>query len=196
RGFRIELGEIEAQLGRLADEVVVMAREDAPGDRRLVAYYTGEASEQQLREQALQALPGYMVPAAYVKLEALPLTPNGKIDRKALPAPGDAEASRPAYVAPVTATEAALCEIWQDLLGTRRVGTTDNFFQLGGHSILVIRMLAIVNKRFDVNLTVATVFDKTDCASLGAHIDRLAALGRKPPVEALAGQEQYVEGEL
>jgi hypothetical protein len=149
-----------------------------------------------LREHALRTLPGHMVPARFVKLDAIPLSPNGKVDRRALPLPEDDEASRPSYVAPATATEAALCEIWQDLLGTQRVGTTDDFFQLGGHSILVMRMLAIVNKRFDVNLTVATVFDKTNCASLGAHIDLLAALGRKSPVDALTEQEQYVEGEL
>src|SRR6202035_1494759 len=157
RGFRIELGEIEARLAEHAGirEAVVIVREDAPGDKRLVAYYTttarGDAlttesdqealSAERLRTQLAAVLPVYMVPAAYVRLDALPLTPNGKLDRKALPAPeGDAYA-RGGYEAPLGEIEETLASIWSELLGHERVGRHDNFFELGGHSLLAVRLL-------------------------------------------------------
>ncbi|HEU4881299.1 MAG TPA: amino acid adenylation domain-containing protein, partial [Longimicrobium sp.] len=143
RGFRIELGEIEARLAEHPEvrEAVVLAREDVPGDLRLVAYIVGEAEADALRERLRQSLPEYMVPSAFVFLDALPLTANGKLDRKALPAPeGDAYA-RGSYEAPLGEVETALAEIWSEVLGVERVGRWDHFFELGGHSLLAIRLI-------------------------------------------------------
>jgi amino acid adenylation domain-containing protein len=142
-GFRIELGEIEAALRERADvrEAVVLAREDTPGQKRLVAYVTGDGEvDVASLEQALAArLPEYMVPAAFVVLETMPTTPNGKLDRKALPAPGR---RRGEHVAPRTATEKQLAALWQDVLGEQRVGLHDHFFRLGGDSIAGIQLVA------------------------------------------------------
>jgi hypothetical protein len=143
RGYRIELGEIEALLLRQngVSEAVVLAREDVPGDVRLIAYLTGTFDEASLREAARRALPSYMVPAAFVRLERFPHTPNGKIDRKALPPPGAAaeDASIP-FVAPENELEEIVARLWCEVLGRSRVGTEDNFFDLGGHSLLVVKL--------------------------------------------------------
>ncbi|NAY68404.1 non-ribosomal peptide synthetase, partial [Burkholderia pseudomallei] len=151
RGFRIELGEIEAQLAKVTGvrEVVVLARDSAAdtdqnadlnasatansSEKRLVAYYTGDADVAALRAQAAQHLPSYMVPSAYVRLDAWPLTPNGKLDRRALPAPADDAYARAEYEAPQGAKEEALAAIWRELLHVERVSRHDNFFELGGH---------------------------------------------------------------
>jgi aryl carrier-like protein len=121
---------------------VVLAR-DRPGDKRLVAYYTGAHAPdaEALRAQAAASLPPYMVPAAYVWLEALPLTPNGKLDRKALPAPeGGAYVTR-GYEAPQGEVEERLARLWAELLKVERVGRYDNFFELGGHSLLAVSLM-------------------------------------------------------
>ncbi len=153
RGFRIELGEIEARLAEheWVREAVVVARENASGEKRLVAYVVaaeamaGSETENlagKLRAYLTGCLPEYMVPAAIVRLEALPLTPNGKLDRKALPQPeGDAYAVR-GYEAPQGEIEEKLAEMWQKLLGVERVGRQDQFFDLGGHSLLAMRLVA------------------------------------------------------
>src|SRR5690606_25607231 len=121
----------------------VLAREDVPGDKRLVAYYTGEHQEaQRLREQLQGRLPEYMVPAAFVHLEVLPLTPNGKLDRKALPAPEGEAFSHREYEAPQGEIEPTLANIWQEWLGVEKVGRHDNFFELGGHSLLAVRLVS------------------------------------------------------
>jgi hypothetical protein len=200
RGYRIELGEIQARLSEVPgiQEAVVLAREDNAGDKRLLAYYTAAADieVQQLRAHLAAVLPEYMVPAAYVRLEALPLTPNGKLDRKALPDPGeDAYASR-GYEAPQGEIEEKLAQIWSDLLKVERVGRNDNFFELGGHSILVIKMLAMVNKCFSVSLTVRTAFEKGTIEKLGAHIDLLMAISQKVTLSETMDEQEYVEGEL
>ncbi|MBI6744818.1 amino acid adenylation domain-containing protein [Pseudomonas syringae] len=148
RGFRIELGEIEAQLAGCpgVGEAVVIAREDTPGDKRLIAYYTTREAKEIIAVQTLRAalqasLPEYMVPAAYVKLPGWPLTPNGKLNRRALPVPeADAYVSR-GYEAPCGTVETALAEIWQELLGVERVGRHDHFFELGGHSLLAVSLM-------------------------------------------------------
>ncbi|HET7233248.1 MAG TPA: condensation domain-containing protein, partial [Longimicrobium sp.] len=164
RGYRIELGEIEAGLAEHAGvrEAVVVAREDVPGEKRLVAYVVGDpaAGADVLRAHLGRALPAYMVPAAYVRLESLPLTPNGKVDRKALPAPeGDAYAVR-GYEAPVGETEQALAETWAEVLGVERVGRWDNFFELGGHSLLAVRVISRVRQVLGVEVALGELFTR------------------------------------
>jgi amino acid adenylation domain-containing protein len=146
RGHRIELEEIEATLQQQAGirEAVVLAREDEPGEQRLVAYVVSECAELevgQLRKQLAESLPEYMLPAAYVRLAALPLTPNGKLDRRALPAPDGSSFGHRAYEAPRGELERALAQIWSDVLGVERVGRHDNFFEAGGHSLLIFPMI-------------------------------------------------------
>ncbi|HEX6912720.1 MAG TPA: amino acid adenylation domain-containing protein, partial [Longimicrobium sp.] len=144
RGFRIELGEIEARLAEhpAVREAVVLVREDAPGDRRLVAYHVGgDAGAEALRAHLSVRLPGYMVPAAFVRLEAWPLTSGGKVDRRRLPAPeGGAFAAR-GFQAPAGEAEQAVAAIWAELLGAERVGRHDHFFEAGGHSLLAVRVV-------------------------------------------------------
>jgi acyl-coenzyme A synthetase/AMP-(fatty) acid ligase len=147
RGYRIELGEIESALGRIAGvrEAVVVAREDTPGDQRLVAYVVPDGATPpdaaQLRDQLRAVLPEPMVPSAFVVLDALPLTPNGKVDRRALPAPEPAS-HRPKtdFVAPDGALQRTVAELWLETLGLKQVGVDDNFFEIGGHSLLVVRL--------------------------------------------------------
>ncbi|AMO95406.1 D-alanine--poly(phosphoribitol) ligase, subunit 1 [Collimonas fungivorans] len=177
RGFRIELGEIEAQLSRIEGirETVVIAREDSPGDKRLVAYLVAEPGVSpldpaELREQLKAQLPEYMVPAAYVMLASLPLTPNGKLDRKALPAPeGDAFIQR-AYEAPQGEIEQALAQIWSELLGVERIGRHDHFFELGGHSLLAIRLISQLRQRLDIELPLAVLFAHPQLAELALEV--------------------------
>ncbi|RYF00046.1 MAG: amino acid adenylation domain-containing protein, partial [Oxalobacteraceae bacterium] len=149
RGFRIELGEIEARLAACAGvrDAVVLARADQPGEQRLVAYLVAHLDAQlepaAVRAELSASLAAYMVPAAFVVMDALPLTANGKLDRKALPAPGQDAYAADTYRAPVGALETALCGIWCDVLGRERIGVNDNFFDIGGDSI---RSIAIVAK--------------------------------------------------
>jgi amino acid adenylation domain-containing protein len=202
RGYRIELAEIEAQLRRCASvrEAAVVAREDAPGEKRLVAYVTlaGEAvtdtedaataklSTGELREALRAVLPEYMIPSAFVILQSLPLTPNGKLDRRALPAP-EATDSAAAYEVPQGEIEQALAEIWQKLLRVPRVGRHDNFFELGGHSLLIQRVVAQVREQFEVDVTLRTLFE---AATLARCAERIGALQREagemriPPLRA------------
>jgi amino acid adenylation domain-containing protein len=184
RGFRIELGEIEAQLASHAEvrAAIVLAREDRPGDPRLVAYYTpadpgGPAADVASLKAHLSArLPDYMVPAAYVRLTRLPLTPNGKLDRKALPAPGaDAYLERP-YEAPVGPLERRLAEIWAQVLGIARVGRHDNFFDLGGHSLLATLVINQIRAGLGVELPVRALFEAPSVAQLAGHVDALVWL--------------------
>jgi amino acid adenylation domain-containing protein len=179
RGLRLELGEIEARLAEIAGirESVVLLREDTPGEPRLVAYYlenkslesqhlddqhlasaSPTLSPRSLRQQLASCLPDYMVPTAYVRLESLPLTANGKLDRPALPVP-DAEAfDQRDYQAPQGPLETALAAIWAEVLGVERVGRDDQFFALGGHSLLVMRVLAHVRQKLDLEVTPSALF--------------------------------------
>ncbi|HEX8430621.1 MAG TPA: AMP-binding protein, partial [Longimicrobium sp.] len=173
RGFRIELGEIEARLAEHAAvrETVVLAREDSPGDTRLVAYYVAdEALEAQaLRAHLSERLPDHMVPAAFVHLTSFPLSPNGKLDRKALPTPeGGAYATR-TYEAPVGATETALAEIWAEVLGVERVGRWDNFFELGGHSLRAVTLVERMRRR-GLHAEVRALFTTATLAELAAEV--------------------------
>ena len=170
RGFRIELGEIEAALAKHAgiQTAMVTAREDNPGDKRLVAYFvpTGdwEVSNDNLRGFLKQDLPDYMIPSAFVKMDALPLTPNGKINWRALPKPTEAGA---AAVAPRDDIELRLLEIWRQVLGLESIGVTDNFFELGGHSLLAVRLLAEIQRATGKEIPLAALFR-------GATIEYLA----------------------
>ncbi len=179
RGFRIELGEIESVLDRHPQvrDCAVVARDEGSGRKRLVAYVVptdGMPSTADLRGYLKERLPDYMVPSAFVALDALPLTPNGKVDRRALPAPEAGEVETDvAYVAPRTPTEAALAAIWTDLLGLPRVGIHDNFFAQGGDSILSIRILARAAQA-GLGLTPTQFFQHQTVAEQAAAIDAAA----------------------
>ncbi|TCP54489.1 amino acid adenylation domain-containing protein [Tumebacillus sp. BK434] len=195
RGFRIELGEIEAQLiaHEAVREAVVTVREAVPGDKRLVAYIVPSAGAEQveaeLRARIGEQLPGYMMPSAFVLLDALPLTPNGKIDRKALPVPDfAANRSERAYIAPSTPTEQQLAALWSQLLGVEAVGVSDNFFELGGHSLLAMQMIAQVQSDFHVALEVRSLFDDPSLGGLARMIDETETQTAKPEIVALSRQ--------
>jgi amino acid adenylation domain-containing protein/natural product biosynthesis luciferase-like monooxygenase protein len=186
RGFRIELGEIEAKLAACQGvrDAVVLAREEEPGQKRLVAYYVPQAGAEVTAASLRQALSGeladYMVPSAFVALEEWPLTPNGKLDRKALPAPdGDAVAAR-TYEAPQGEVETALAAIWGEVLQLERVGRDDHFFELGGHSLLGVRMMTMLRTAFGVDLAVRELFLSPTIAQMAAAIAAmLGADGRE-----------------
>jgi hypothetical protein len=145
RGFRIELGEIEARLCEdpAIREAVVVARDDGSGDKRLVAYCLSDAAldAAAVRDRLTRLLPEYMVPTAFVRIEAWPLSPNGKLDRKALPAPDDDAYARVVYEAPQGEVEQQVAMIWSELLKIEWVGRHDNFFELGGHSLIAVTMV-------------------------------------------------------
>ena len=160
RGFRVELGEIEVTLGHHPDlsEVAVVAREDTPGVKRLVAYLAcleeSAPTSVELRNYLKERLPEYMVPTAFVRLDALPQTPSGKVDRRALPAP---DSARPEleedFLAPRNPLESQIAEIWQKVLGVDRVGVRDNFFDLGGHSLLLLSVIGELKKKLGVQVS-------------------------------------------
>jgi amino acid adenylation domain-containing protein len=187
RGFRIELGEIEAQLLEYPgiDAALVLAREDRPGEKRLVAYFTAtaEIAATELRAHLAQALPDYMVPAAYLRLDRFPLTQNGKLDRRALPEPSANIAAEETYVPPEGPAEAALAAIWAELLQIDRVGRHDNFFEQGGHSLLAIQMVSRIRDRCGRDLPVRRIFEAPTIAGLAADLDRTAPDGKRlPPI--------------
>ena len=164
RGFRIEPGEIEAALKEQASvrDAVVVAREDRPGDLRLIAYYVPEVVGgdvvSDLRRELAQRLPEYMVPAAFVALPAFPQTPNGKLDRKLLPAPAEGDLARiEELIEPRDELETELARIWREILGGSRLGVRDNFFAVGGHSLLAVRLLSRIRKELSVDLPVASL---------------------------------------
>jgi arthrofactin-type cyclic lipopeptide synthetase B len=173
RGFRIELGEIEARLATAQGvrDAVVIAREDTPGDKRLVAYVIadGEFSAAALRDHLLLSLAEHMLPSAFVQLEHLPLTTNGKLDRKALPAPDATALARREYAAPQGAVETAIATLWQDLLQLDRVGRDDNFFELGGHSLLAVKLIERMRQQ-DLSADVRVLFGQPTLAALAAAV--------------------------
>jgi amino acid adenylation domain-containing protein/non-ribosomal peptide synthase protein (TIGR01720 family) len=202
RGFRIELGEIETALARHPDvgAAVVTAREDRPGDKRLVAYIVPAAAGRpaapgELRAFLARTLPVYMLPAAFVTLDELPLSPNGKLDRRALPAPGrvadaDAAGAAPApggagYVAPRTPTEQALAEIWAEVLDLDRVGVEDDFFALGGDSVQGVRALSRIRAALGVELSARAVFDAPTVARLAEVLRDAARAYRDAPIQPI-----------
>ncbi|HYQ62840.1 MAG TPA: amino acid adenylation domain-containing protein [Actinophytocola sp.] len=169
RGFRVEPGEIEAVLARHDDvtDVVVVVREDRPGDRRLVAYTVPDrADPRALRDFAGRSLPEYMVPAAIVPMTAFPVTPNGKLDRAALPAPDPAPAGRP----PETHRQSVLCGLFAEVLGLPEVGIDDDLFALGGHSMLLVRLRLRIREETGLDVPVAEFFRNPTVAGLAARL--------------------------
>jgi amino acid adenylation domain-containing protein len=180
RGFRIELGEIETALAQhpAVREVCVIAREDTPGDKRLVAYVVLRPEANGVidrpRQFVKQKLPEYMVPAAVVVLDALPLSPNGKVDRKALPRPERIEAdARGTIVAPRTLMEQMVAGVWEDVLKVDRVGVQQNFFEHGGDSLLATVFAVRLGKTLGIDVPVSLIFDHPTLAELSARLESL-----------------------
>ncbi|MBD1924293.1 amino acid adenylation domain-containing protein [Microcoleus sp. FACHB-831] len=176
RGFRIELGEIEALLTHHPEvQQAVVVAIDHPGDKRLVAYIVtnGEAlPANSLRQFLKEKLPEYMIPSAFVLLEALPLTPNGKIDRRALPAPENNNLELDNnFIAPRTEVEEIIANIWTEVLGVRQVGIHDNFFELGGHSLLATQVISHLRATFEVELPLRCLFESPTVAGLSEYIN-------------------------
>ncbi|WP_116121159.1 non-ribosomal peptide synthetase, partial [Archangium gephyra] len=204
RGFRIELGEIESALRAHSSvrQAVVVVREDS-GDKRLVAYVVptsprppGEGRGEGGASPALNtadlstflkgSLPEYMVPSAFVALEALPLTPNGKLDARALPAPETSLAASSHYVAPSSELEQRLAGIWAQVLGVKQVGIHDNFFELGGHSLLATQVVSRIRSAFQVELPLRALFEAPSVASFAAHLSSALQSGtalQAPPLK-------------
>ncbi|MEM9292779.1 MAG: amino acid adenylation domain-containing protein [Acidobacteriota bacterium] len=201
RGFRVEPGEVEAALAALdgVAEAVVLLREDRPGDKRLVGYWTSpgstaessaaespaaEIGEGDLRRLLGEQLPEHMVPSRLLRLDSLPLSPNGKVDRRALPAPeGRGELENP-FIAPESAEEKALAALWSEVLGVEPIGLDDDFFGLGGHSLLATRLAAGIRRRFAVELPLRRLFEAPTVRQLAAVIAGSAAA---PAGEAESG---------
>src|SRR6185369_14723841 len=194
RGFRIELGEIEAVLRRhpAVRESVAVVREDRPGDRRLVAYIETQAGgeedgqidlrrlEDELAARIRAALPDYMMPGAFVVLDAWPVTANGKLDRKSLPSPQTA-ANSEEHVLPATPLERALALVWSEILGVERVGARDNFFRLGGHSLLAIQVVSALRSKLGIEIPLRELFASPTPAELAEHIATMVDNGDAEP---------------
>jgi amino acid adenylation domain-containing protein len=178
RGYRIELGEIEAALGRhpAVREAAVLLREDVPGDQRLVGYLVTETGQNpstaELRQFMAESLPAYMVPSAFLTLAAMPVTANGKLDRRALPAIGfERPEVEAAYVAPRTKTERAVAAIWQEILRIERIGIHDNFFDLGGHSLLLAQVHSRLEEMFQRGSTIVDMFEYPTVSTLARFME-------------------------
>ncbi|HJV96740.1 MAG TPA: AMP-binding protein, partial [Albitalea sp.] len=198
RGFRIELGEIESLLAAHAavNQAVVVTWEPAPGDVRLVAHVVLRAGQQlslaEMRAFLAHTLPSYMLPSRLVPVAQFPLTPNGKIDRRALAAPSEGgEAESDALVAAATPAEQAMMEIWCELLGTQRLSATASFFDVGGHSMLALRLMSQIEKRFGRKIPLSALMEAPTVRQLAAWVEREAARdtlvlirpgGSRPPV--------------
>ncbi|KST68613.1 non-ribosomal peptide synthetase [Mastigocoleus testarum] len=198
RGFRIELGEIETAIAAhpQVSEAVVIVREDIPGKKRLVAYVVNKFAPQtlntldtkslenhssiqkQLRDFLKQELPEYMIPSAFVFLDALPLTPSGKINRRALPTPSVTHEPE-SFVPPRTPTEATLGKIWQEVLGLKQVSIHDNFFECGGHSLLATQVISRLRQTWKIELPLRRLFEEPTIARLAAVIDLLLSTAQK-----------------
>ncbi|WP_205410234.1 non-ribosomal peptide synthetase [Aquimarina longa] len=174
RGYRIELGEIEHVLSSLSGVIhcCVLAKEDGIGTNRLVGYVVleGALDKEGLQDQLKVSLPEYMVPQLWIQLEEMPLTGNGKLDKKALPAPDSSELSTREYVAPGNETEEKLVTIWQELLGVEKIGIQDDFFELGGDSIISIRLISKINETFNQHIQLQDLFKYSNIQSFSASV--------------------------
>jgi hypothetical protein len=198
RGHRIELGEIETTLEATPGlrQAVVVAREDQPGDVRLVAYVTadGPVDETALKTSLAAHLPDVMVPAHILRLDAFPLTPNGKVDRKALPAPGAAAAAAPKAIVPLEGgVEQTIAAVWARVLGVPQVGRSDNFFTLGGHSLLAVQAHREMKVALNSDrIAITDIFRFPVVSALADHIAKLvpaptaAAAPAAPPPQIAA----------
>jgi acyl carrier protein len=186
RGFRVELGEV---IGVLREhpgvaEATVMLRNETGDDSRLVAYYVARMAEQRpssadLRRFLGERLPDYMVPSSFISLDAMPLTPNGKIDLQRLPVPSSA-AGR-SRTEPLSAAEATVAAIWQDVLGLDAVGMEDNFFDLGGHSLKATRVLSRLRAQLNVEMPLRALFESPTVASLAKRVEAIQDAGSAEP---------------
>jgi amino acid adenylation domain-containing protein len=198
RGYRIELGEVETVLGGCPGvrESAVVLREEEPGEPRLVAYVVPDERGQrpqtsELRGYLKERLPEYMMPSAFVVLDAMPLTSSRKVDRRALPAPDPSGfRAENAYAQPRTPVEEQLVEIWEDILGLERVGVHDDFFALGGHSLLAMRVTARLNRHFGVELPLRTLFEQPTIGGLALAVTQTQAEAEIDIEEMLAQVEQ------
>jgi amino acid adenylation domain-containing protein len=189
RGYRIELGEIESVLSRHSSirEVTATVNGDNPEDKRLIAYIVStqqaRATDQELKSYLREKLPEYMVPSVFIHLDLLPLTPNGKVDRNALPAPDPVQHRRlDSYVGPRTVIEAVLSEIWGEVLKVERVGVEDNFFDLGGHSLLGTRLIDKLGREFQIEIPLQVLFECPTVQSMARRIRKIksdSALDRR-----------------
>jgi len=192
RGFRIELEEIEAVLGEHESvrEAVVVTREDSPGDVRIVAYVVAKKlaaiSAGELRNIAKVKLPEYMVPSAFVLLDALPLTPNGKVNRKALPRPDGSHANREGgFIAPRSEIERQIAGVWRQALGVEKIGVHDNFFDLGGHSLLMVQVHNRLRETLRADLPLVKLLEHTTISSLAKYLVREES-------QQLSGRDDHV----
>jgi len=191
RGFRIELGEIETALEQQPDirQAVVMVREDVPNDKCLAAYLIAQNGAPRdvkvLRDTLSSRLPEYMIPSRWVFLDSFPLTPNRKVDRRALPAPENNINSSAAYVPPTTESEIRVAAIWEQLLKHPRVGVNDNFFDLGGHSLIVVQLQNLLRKQFCVEVSLVELFQRPTVAAIASLLD---AENANKPSQEMASQ--------
>ena len=195
RGYRIELGEIEAALEQLSNikQSVVLAREDVSGNKQLVAYVvTNEGFDQKvIQEELITKLPEYMVPKLYVSLPEFPLTSNGKIDKKNLPSPASDDYKTANYVAPRTEIEKQLAEIWEEQLELPQVGIYDDFFELGGDSIKIIRLISVLNKQYETKIGLAKFYQNPTITNLVTLIS-----GEEKTVDETTAARLIIEKEL
>jgi amino acid adenylation domain-containing protein len=198
RGFRIEPGEIETQLSEqpTVQQAAVLLREDTPGDKRLVAYVTGDAADPVALKQALKdTLPDYMVPSIIVTLDELPLTPSGKVARRKLPTPEYSRDETTPYVAPRNETEEKLIRLWADVLGVdtdkQQVGIHDDFFDLGGHSLLATQLVSRIRDQFGISLPLKYIFRYPNPAELGTTVSTLEAARNHAQTELSDDRDEF-----
>ncbi|SFD15618.1 non-ribosomal peptide synthetase [Pseudoalteromonas denitrificans] len=186
RGFRIELGEIEQQLSALEgiSSSVVVVKDDAYGHKQIVAYLVAQENTNdgdliyKVKDELKSKLPDYMVPSAFIRLESLPLTANGKINKKSLPEVNEHAQLSGVYIAPSNDTEQRMCDIVQGLVNREKVGIKDNFFDIGGHSLLVMRLIAEIRAEWSVDIAVKTLFEQTNISDICLLIDDEVALNQ------------------